>query len=35
MVPEVTWIKNSKMDIITKFQVFILKNDEVRGGVKK
>ena len=32
MVPKVTLILNSKMNIITKFQVPIFKNDEVRGG---
>ena len=32
MVPEVTLIQNSKMDIVNKFQVSIFKNDEVRGG---
>ena len=31
MVPKVTLIQNSKMYIITKFQVSIFKNDEVRG----
>ena len=34
MVPKVTLISNLKMNIVTKFQVFILKNDEVRGGKK-
>ena len=28
MVPEVTLIQNSKMDVVTKFQVSIFKNDE-------
>jgi hypothetical protein len=32
MVPEVTLIQNSKINIVTKFQVSIFKNDEVRGG---
>ena len=33
MVPElVTLIQYSKMDIVTKFQVSIFKNDKVRGG---
>ena len=32
MVPDVTLIHNSKMDIITKFKVFIFKNYEIRGG---
>ena len=32
MVPEVTLIQNSKMNIVTKFQVYIFKNDDVRGG---
>ena len=32
MVLQVTLIQNSKMDIVTKFQVSIFKNDEVRGG---
>ena len=34
MVPEVTLIQNSKINIVTKFQVSIFKNDEVRGGKK-
>ena len=33
MVPEINF--DSKMDIVTKFQVFIFKNYEVRGGGKK
>ena len=33
MVLEVTFILNSKMNIVTKFQVPILKNGEVRGGL--
>ena len=32
MVPKLTLISNLKMNIVTKFQVFIFKNDEVRGG---
>ena len=32
MVLEVTLILNSKINIVTKFQVPIFKNDEVRGG---
>jgi hypothetical protein len=32
MVLKVTLILNSKMKIVTKFQVHIFKNDEVRGG---
>ena len=32
MVPEVTLIPNVSINIVTKFQVSILKNDEVRGG---
>ena len=32
MVPEVTLILNVLMNIVTKFQVSIFKNDEVRGG---
>ena len=32
MVPEVTLIKYSKKNIVTKFQVSIFKKDEVRGG---
>ena len=32
MVPKVTLISNLKMNIVTKFQVFIFKNDEIRGG---
>ena len=32
MVLKVTLILNSKMNIVTKFQVPIFKNDEVRGG---
>jgi len=32
MVPEVTLIQNSKINIVTKFQVSIFKNDEVRRG---
>ena len=32
MVPKVILILNFKMNIVTKFQVFIIKNDEVRGG---
>ena len=35
MEPKVTLILNLKMNIVTKFQVFIFKNDEVRGGGKK
>ena len=35
MVLEVTLFQNSKINIVTKFQVSILKNDEVRGGGKK
>ena len=33
MVPEATLIPNISMNIVTKFQVSIFKNDEVRGGV--
>ena len=33
MVPEVTLIPNVSINIVTKFQVSIFKNDEVRGGV--
>ena len=33
MVPEVTLIINVSMNIVTKFQVSIFNNDEVRGGV--
>jgi hypothetical protein len=33
MVPEVTLIPNVSINIVTKFQVFIFKNDKVRGGV--
>ena len=33
LVPEVTLIPNVLMNIVTKFQVSIFKNDEVRGGV--
>ena len=33
MVLEVTLIPNVLMNIVTKFQVSIFKNDEVRGGV--
>ena len=32
MVPEVTLIPNVSINIVTKFQVSIFKNDEVRGG---
>lgn len=32
MVPEVTLIPNVSMNIVTKFQISIFKNDEVRGG---
>ena len=32
MVPEVTLIPNVSMNIVTKFQVSIFKNDKVRGG---
>ena len=32
MVPKVTLISNLKMNIVTKFQVFIFKNNEVRWG---
>ena len=32
MVPKVTLISNLKMNIVTKFQVFIIKNDKNRGG---
>ena len=32
MVLKLTLILNSKMNIVTKFQVSISKNDEVRGG---
>ena len=32
MVSEVTLIPNVSMNIDTKFQVSIFKNDEVRGG---
>ena len=32
MVLEVTLILNSKINIITKFQVYIFKNDAVIGG---
>jgi hypothetical protein len=32
MVLEVTLIQNSKINIVTKFQVSIFKNDEFRGG---
>ena len=31
-VPKVTLIPNLKINIVTKFQVSIFKNDEVRGG---
>ena len=31
MVPKVTLISNLKMNFVTKFQVFIFKNDEVRS----
>ena len=34
-VLEVTLFQNSKINIVTKFQVSIFKNDEVRGGGKK
>ena len=33
MVHEVTLISNVSMNIVTKFQISIFKNDEVRGGV--
>ena len=33
MLLKVTLILNSKINIVTKFQVPIFKNDEVRGGV--
>ena len=32
MVPEVTLIQNSEIDIVTKFQVSIFKTDKVRWG---
>ena len=32
MVPEVALIPNSEINIVTKFQVFVFKNYEVRGG---
>ena len=32
MVPKVILISNLKMNIVTKFKVFIFKNDEVKGG---
>ena len=32
IVPKVTMILNLLMNIVTKFQVFIFKNDKVRGG---
>ena len=32
MVPEVTLIPNVSINIVTKFQVSIFKNDEVRWG---
>ena len=35
IVLEVTLIQNSKINIVTKFQVSIFKNGEVRGGGKK
>ena len=35
LVPEVTLIQNSKMDIVIEFQVSIFKNYEVRAGEKK
>ena len=31
-MPEVTLIPNVSINIVTKFKVSILKNDEVRGG---
>jgi hypothetical protein len=31
MVPEVTLVQNSKIDIVTKFQLSIFKNDEPIG----
>ena len=32
IVPIITLISNLKINIVTKFQVFIFKNDEVKGG---
>ena len=32
IVPKVTLIPNLEINIVTKFQVSIFKNDKVRGG---
>ena len=34
IVPKVTLIPNLEINIVTKFQVSIFKNDEVRGAGK-